>query len=306
MSQANRSVEAVARAASNLLPASFRDDALAARFSDGIIGERMLERWGSSSGLTTEHLMRALLPLAASMAQAPVSGFHVGAVLAATGRSRALYLGANYEFEGAPLSSSVHAEQSAVNRAWLDGATSAEALAATAPPCGHCRQFLSEVRTRSSDLRVLTPEGEVGLGTLLPHAFKPEALGVKGCLLDPVLVALNVTQGRPDELSRSAIDAASRSYVPYSKSVGGAALRLSSGAIVTGRSCENAAYNPSLSPIQSAIAVLGARRPDDATIQDVVLAEEGGPVRHGTRDCELLSIVAPEVPLRRVVVLREP
>lgn len=46
------------------------------------------------------------------------------------------------------------------------------------------------------------------------------------------------------------------SYAPYSKSYAGVALRVRNGAIVTGAYAENAAFNPSLSPLQAALSQL--------------------------------------------------
>ena len=53
-----------------------------------------------------------LLDLATCFSVAPISGFYVGAI--AVGKSGKLYLGANMEFKGVPLSASLHAEQSAI------------------------------------------------------------------------------------------------------------------------------------------------------------------------------------------------
>ena len=57
-----------------------------------------------------------LLDLATCFSVAPISGFYVGA--SAVGKSGKLYLGANMEFKGVPLSASLHAEQSAILNAW--------------------------------------------------------------------------------------------------------------------------------------------------------------------------------------------
>ena len=46
------------------------------------------------------------------------------------------------------------------------------------------------------------------------------------------------------------------SYAPYSKSYAGVALRTQNGQIVTGAYAENAAFNPSLSPLQAALSQL--------------------------------------------------
>lgn len=87
--------------------------------------------------------MLALIGIAAEWARPGISGFKVGAV--GQGASGALYLGANLEFEGAALGQTVHAEQAVVANAAAHGEAGLVRLAVSAPPCGHCRQFLFEL-----------------------------------------------------------------------------------------------------------------------------------------------------------------
>lgn len=48
----------------------------------------------------------------------------------------------------------VHAEQSSIADAWMNGEEGIDLIAVTAAPCGYCRQFLNELtqpqRTRRS------------------------------------------------------------------------------------------------------------------------------------------------------------
>lgn len=62
--------------------------------------------------------------------------------LGATGR---LYVGVNLEFPGLPLHHSVHAEQFLIANAVQAGEPALTRLAVSAVPCGHCRQFCSEL-----------------------------------------------------------------------------------------------------------------------------------------------------------------
>ena len=62
--------------------------------------------------------------------------------LGATGR---LYVGVNLEFPGLPLHHSVHAEQFLIANAVQAGESALTRLAVSAVPCGHCRQFCSEL-----------------------------------------------------------------------------------------------------------------------------------------------------------------
>lgn len=190
-----------------------------------------------------------LLPQAAAFAKPPISNFRVGAV--ARGASGKLYFGANLEFAGEALSFTVHAEQSAVAHAWMSGETAIDVVATTAAPCGYCRQFLNEL---AGELTIVMPGESRPLRELLPSSFGPRDLGIDGGLLHARDHRLTVDAD--DDLARAALAAANRSYAPYSKSYAGLALRTNAGAIFAGAYGENAAFNPSLSPLQAALSQL--------------------------------------------------
>jgi cytidine deaminase len=239
-----------------------------------------------------ERLMIQLLPLAEEFAVAPVSGYQVGAVVAGMPKGSGgwcnLYLGANIELQNSALSFTTHAEQAAVNNAWLSGEPGIQALAVSSAPCGHCRQFLYELTT-AQQLSILIPKRKgsltfhsAPLTTLLPDAFGPDDLKITGGLMDPKVGAhkLRITnRPRIDSVIAAALDAASRSYAPYSTgksfNYAGVALQLDDGAIYAGRHAENAAHNPSLSPLPSALAFLNMDRPRTATqvVKRCVLVE---------------------------------
>lgn len=61
------------------------------------------------------------------------------------GASGALYVGVNLEFARLPLYNSVHAEQFLLVNALHHGERAIQRLAISAAPCGHCRQFYSEL-----------------------------------------------------------------------------------------------------------------------------------------------------------------
>jgi cytidine deaminase len=220
-------------------------------------------------GWEIERLMMALLPLAAAHAQSPVSNFSVGAVAlgmppAAGDRGPgSLYFGANMEFSGAALPFTIHAEQSATNNAWLHGETGVRILAVNAAPCGICRQFLNELTTAATSLRVIHGKsaeptdnacGAQDIATLLPQAFGPGDLGIHAGLMrtEDHRLALET---KTDSLAQAALAAANASYAPYTKAYAGVALR-ADGATYAGRYAENAAFNPSLLPVQSALAFM--------------------------------------------------
>jgi cytidine deaminase len=111
------------------------------------------------------------------------------------------------------------------------------------------------------------------LQDLLPHAFGPRDLGIDAALMSPQSHHLTLT-GAIDDLTRAALDAANASYAPYSHSYAGVALRTSDGAIHTGGIAENAAFNPSLSPLEAAIVTMSIRGGKTyADLTDAVLVE---------------------------------
>jgi cytidine deaminase len=80
--------------------------------------------------------------------------------------------------------------------------------------------------------------------------------------------------GPTDDVITAALQAANTSYSPYSHSYAGVALKTSDGGIYTGSVAENAAFNPSMSPLEAAVVALtinGGKIYGDIT--DAVLVE---------------------------------
>lgn len=81
--------------------------------------------------------------------------------------------------QGLPLNATIHAEQFAMVIA-LQAGEGIISFAATAAPCGHCRQFLNELR-EGGDVRVLSlmvdkfdkTKFDSLLSDLLLHSFGP-------------------------------------------------------------------------------------------------------------------------------------
>ncbi len=214
----------------------------------------------ATSPVTMEQLMLLLVPFAKEYAIVPISDFQVGAT--ALGSSGSIYLGANLEFVGQALTMSVHAEQAATAHAISHGETGLSMLAVSAAPCGYCRQFLYEIATASTLKIILppkeknaTPDDGILLTTLLPAAFGPQDLNVTAALMQPQANGLTM-ESPANSLTMAALAAANASYSPYSQSYAGVALRTANGAIFSGAYAENAAYNPSMSPLESALVSL--------------------------------------------------
>lgn len=233
-------------------------------------------------------LCRDLIPLAQSYSLAPISDFYVGAV--ALGISGRMYLGANMEFLGLTLAQTVHAEQSVITNAWLHHETQLTTLAVSAPPCGHCRQFINELEG-ASDINVLiTNEAAVPFATLLPLSFGPSDLGIS----DRLMASPNndIKIGSDDELVKSAFNGAITSYSPFSNSPSGLALQTSTGVYV-GRYAENCAYNPSLSPLQGALIALYLAGDNFSDIKRAVLVESSNSaVSQAKTNGNLLSLIS--------------
>lgn len=125
-----------------------------------------------------EELKRAAVD-ARSRAYAPYSGFTVGAALRT--RSGAVFIGCNVE--NASYGATLCAERGALAAAIaagereLVGLAIASGAASPTPPCGICRQALSELAP-SLPIRSFTDDAqaEYTLDALLPDAFGPDQL----------------------------------------------------------------------------------------------------------------------------------
>jgi len=196
---------------------------------------------GRLEGIASKKVAQ-LLPLAAAFSVHPISGFSVGAI--AVGASGSLYFGANLEFQGMPLHATLHAEQSAVLNAWMHNEPEVLALYVSETPCGHCRQFLREL-SNIDTLSIHVGAQVYSINELLPHAFG-EARKIGHGLLDSPGVALESVRPEPNTSRQRAINAAQRSYVPYSHSPEGFVIECLDGHFFSGRAAECAAFNPSV------------------------------------------------------------
>ncbi|KHN91416.1 cytidine deaminase [Pectobacterium actinidiae] len=222
-----------------------------------------------ASQLDADALAFALLPLAATYAKAPISNFQVGAI--AQGLSGNFYFGANMEFSAVQLQQTVHAEQSAISHAWLRNEHGLRTVTVNYTPCGHCRQFMNELRNAAS-LRIQLPGRQPALlSHYLPDAFGPVDLQIDTLLMDAV--NHGATLHNVGVLARLGLDAANRSHAPYSKAISGIALETVSGNIYTGRYAENAAFNPSLPPLQIALNLMNLAGDDPCTIKHAAVVE---------------------------------
>lgn len=190
-----------------------------------------------------------LLELATCFSVAPISGFYVGAI--AVGKSGKLYLGANMEFQGVPLSASLHAEQSAILNAWMHEEHEVVTLHVSETPCGHCRQFMREL-SNSSALKIHCKGQTFQIEDLLPGAFGENRKKGHG-LLDSTATNLESIETKPKTQAQLAINAAQRSYAPYSQSPEGFVAQCLDGHFFSGSTAESIAFNPSVSGVVVAL-----------------------------------------------------
>ncbi|CAN6441819.1 unnamed protein product [Victoria cruziana] len=255
-----------------------------------------VESMGKKAGLTTLQLLASLVPQAKSRARPPVSNYRVGAVgLGASGR---IFFGINLEFPGLPLSQSVHAEQFLVANAAQHGESCLTHIAVSTTPCGHCRQFLQEIRSAPEIGILVTGDGDGAahpdpgpddfrrIAFFLPHRFGPGDLldGDVPLLLENRNNRLAVASSPADsspvqdrDLVDSALRAANRSHAPYSRCPSAVALRGKDGRVFAGSYIESAAHNPGLHPIQAAlVAFVAGGGGGYEEIETAVLVERKG------------------------------
>ena len=284
----------------NALPSSLKEAmqeiTASSNFSASISPEEV-EQLRQVSGFSTSALQMALLPVAASYAQVPISNFNVGAI--AYGASGRMYFGANMEFIGVPLNQSVHAEQSAIAHAWVKGETKINEITINYSPCGHCRQFMNELNGADTLVIRLAQDAEKTLHHYLPEAFGPRDLGVTTLLLSPVDHGLNCQHENP--LVEAALKAANRSHVPYSNNLSALAIRAKPAQLFWGMPAENAAFNPSLPPLQVALNAMNLADVSFENIQEVVFVESDTPdVSHFKASCDILERLQPKTKIIRV------
>ncbi|KAJ4958000.1 hypothetical protein NE237_025111 [Protea cynaroides] len=283
-----------------------------------VIEAAEVKSMAKESGMSVLQLLPSLVKSAQKLARPPISNYHVGAVgLSSDGR---IFFGGNIEFPGLPLHHSIHAEQFLVTNAAIRGDIQLKYIAVSAAPCGHCRQFLQEIRG-ASEIMILITSTENGGGdhqdnddsfrpvsSFLPHRFGPYDLLHNDV---PLLLELHhnnlvfiedeknvICNGdvadHEKKLKCAAMEAANQSHAPYSLCPSGVALMDAKGRIYKGSYMESAAYNPSMGPVQAALVAYVAASGGggfDKIVAAVLVEKEGAlVVQDGTARLLLQSI----------------
>ncbi|WP_394247071.1 cytidine deaminase [Vibrio profundi] len=266
---------------------------------DATLSQQQFEQLLNESGLPDNELRVALLPLAAAYSYAPISNFYVGALV--RGLSGRLYFGANLEISGAQLGQTVHAEQSAISHAWMKGETGISDITINFSPCGHCRQFMNELTT-AKELKIQLPErDEKPLQEYLPESFGPADLGIKTGLMTKLDHQYRSEDSNP--LVLKALSGLNVSHAPYTKNLSGVALELASGECFVGSYAENAAFNPSLPPLQVALIQLRLAGHDFNEIENAALVEMSeGSISHLADTQSTLEAINPDIPVSYLAI----
>ncbi|OXD47437.1 cytidine deaminase [Vibrio parahaemolyticus] len=266
---------------------------------DATLSAQQFEQLLSATSLSDKELRVALLPFAAAYSYAPISEFYVGAIV--RGLSGRLYFGANMEFFGVQLGQTVHAEQSAISHAWMKGEHGVKDITINFSPCGHCRQFMNELST-AKELKVQLPErDEKSLHEYLPEAFGPADLGIESGLMAEVKHQFVCDD--EDALIQQAVEAMNMSHAPYTNNLSGLALELANGRVFKGAYAENAAFNPSLPPLQVALVqVLLAGETFDSIKAAALVEKSKGKISHLADTQSTLEALNPDIPVSFVNV----
>ena len=238
------------------------------------------------------------LPAATTLAHPPVSGYRVGAVgLTDDG---VMILGGNLEFPGASIHHTIHAEGFVTLRARTHARSLAQLALRQARPCAHCRQVLAEM-SWADGLRIIDAAGtDLSLGDLYPWAFVPADLG------EPGAASGGGGRGRvpadagalPADVAGAISRAADRAHAPYSGEPAVIAMRDAGGRIVDGAVLESVAFNPTIGPLQDALAAMVARgSPAHGITEAWLVVASGGRIDHAGPTRDLLRAVAPDARL---------
>ncbi|MCG9597325.1 cytidine deaminase [Vibrio sp. Isolate25] len=279
--------------------AKFLSPILLADDFDATLSSEQFAELLAISDLQDDELRVALLPFAAAYSYAPISNFYVGAIV--RGLSGRLYFGANVEILGAQLGQTVHAEQSAISHAWMKGEQGILDITINFSPCGHCRQFMNELTT-AGELAIQLPQrDEKTLQEYLPESFGPSDLGIESGLMAAVDHGKRCDES--DEVVLKALSALNRSYAPYTHNLSGVSIKLKSGKVYQGAYAENAAFNPSLPPLQVALIQLlldGESFDNIATAALVEMSE--GTISHLADTQSTLEAINPDIPVSYLAI----
>jgi cytidine deaminase len=212
------------------------------------------------------------------------------------GETGDLVLGANLEFPGTDLGTTVHAEGFVSLRVRRRGRTLETLAVREAHPCAHCRQTLAEAEA-SDRLEIIDLLGhELTLAGLYPWSFRPAALGVPGDRPEPATWPGLAIAGEPPpaDVATLLLAAGAQAHAPYSRAPSAVVLRLVDGPLVAAGCVESVAFNPTITATQAALVEVAALRAKPSDVAEGWLARTaGGAVDPAPGFRALLAAVAP-------------
>jgi cytidine deaminase len=270
----------------------------------GVITYQEASQLAAKGNVSFNQLLLILAEVAKVYATPVISNFYVGAIAQGI-TTKSFYMGANMEFVGEALSFTLHAEQAATTNAWNHEEEGLSLIAVNAAPCGYCRQFLWEITTAKTLQVLLENSDPEPLTEFLPKAFGPKNLGVEEAeaLMSSQFHDLELEEESQDPAVLAALGAANQSYAPllYTNPpipcYAGVAVESSSQALYLGRVADNAAYNPSLSPLEAAMTMWAFGATTDEFIQRVVLVQSTGTIADQTIATEAVVEALPGPPV---------
>ncbi|MFI3256350.1 MAG: cytidine deaminase [Psittacicella sp.] len=235
----------------------------------GFLNKDQVNTLSLKYSLEDHNLAIILLDLAAKYSSPLVSNFHVGAI--AIGESGNFYFGANQEFLSLPIQYTIHAEQSALSHAFMMNEVSIKKLIISAPPCGHCRQFINELNSASSILIYLKGyKNSINFKELLPISFGPKDLGINYGLFDKF--DLGIQKHFDKKEMNILLKVFNKSYAPYAKKHSAIAFKLKN-ELICGSIIENAAFNPSLNSLSCTLSFLKLKNRNIKDILEIYFIE---------------------------------
>jgi cytidine deaminase len=268
----------------------------------GVLPAKQAAEICAAHGIINDELMLLSLGKARDYAHPPISNFYVGCVGREAGSGN-LVFGGNLEFTGAHIGNTVHGEGFVFTRSFSRG-TAIETIAiGEAHPCAHCRQYLSEFAATTA-LTLIDPLGHrLKMADLYPWPFDPDYLGEKGIVAGEIRHAGLELQPYGNLVSAAVAakltDLGRRSYTPYGKSPAAIVLTLKDGVIIGGTAIESVSFNPTISPLQSAMIDLFAHGYAATDITAAVIAtSDGAQVDYILHAVDALFAIAPGIALR--------
>ena len=213
--------------------------------------------------LSEQKLIQHIMQCSHHFTHIPISHFPVSAIVKTSRHN--FYLGHNLEVRPLSLNHALHAEQSAIINAWMHNEKSITDIYISAMPCGHCRQFMTELIQKKT-FNIHVNDHCFDLHTLLPYPFTPQHL-------NETMGIFNTPLQKYNHDNIELLLHLNASYAPYSRNHASVAIHTEQN-IIYGRSLESVAYNPSVSPLISALNHLRYQEKNFNNIKKIILLEK--------------------------------